>query len=52
MKQYKLVEFLLNLNVKPPCTNVQPPCTNIKPPYWQHSGDGSAPTTKVSACFT
>jgi len=24
MKHYKLVEFLSNLNVKPPCTNVKP----------------------------
>jgi len=34
-KHYKLVEFLSNLYVKPPCTNV-------KPPYWRLSGDGSA----------
>jgi len=25
MKQYELVEFLSNFNVKPPCTNVKPP---------------------------
>jgi len=24
MKLYKSVEFLLNMNVKPPCTNVMP----------------------------
>jgi len=24
-KHYKLVEFLSNLNVKPPCTNIKPP---------------------------
>jgi len=28
------VEFLSNLNVKPPRTNVKPPC-------WRLSGDGS-----------
>jgi len=32
MKHYKLVEFLSNLNVKPPGTNVKPPRTNVKPP--------------------
>jgi len=32
MKHYKLVDFLSNLNVKPPpCTNVKTPGTNIKP---------------------
>jgi len=38
MKHYKLVEFLSNLNVKPPCTNVKPPRTNVKPPlttFWR-----------------
>jgi len=34
MKHHKLVEFLSNLNVKPPRTNV-------KPPYWRLSYDGS-----------
>jgi len=36
MKHYKLVEFLSNLNVKPPFSKV-------KPPYWRLSGDGSGP---------
>jgi len=35
MKHYKLVEFLSNLDAKPPRTNV-------KPPYLRLSGDGSA----------
>jgi len=42
MKHYELVEFLSNLNVKPPCANVKPPRTNVKPPYGRLSGDGSA----------
>jgi len=25
IKHYKIVEFLINLNVKPPCTNAKPP---------------------------
>jgi len=33
LKHFKSVEFLLSLNVKPPCTNV-------KHPYWRLSGDG------------
>jgi len=41
MKHYKLVEFLSNLYVKPPCTNAKPPRKNVKPPYWRLSGDGS-----------
>jgi len=34
MKHYKLVEFLSNLNVKPPLHE-------RKAPYWRLSGDGS-----------
>jgi len=36
MKHYKLVEFYLFPNVKPPCTSV-------KSPYWRISGDGCLP---------
>jgi len=43
MKHYKFVEFLSNLNVKPPCTNV-------KPPYWRLSGDGSGSTAHAVSC--
>jgi len=42
MKYYKSVQFLLDLNVKPPCTNNKPLCTNIKTPCWWLSGNGSA----------
>jgi len=42
MKHYKSVEFLLNLNVKPPLHKRQaPPRTYVKPSYWRLSGDGS-----------
>ena len=40
-KHYKFVEFLSNLNVKPPCMNVKLSRTNIKPLYWRLYGDGS-----------
>jgi len=43
MKHYKLVEFLSNLNVKPPLHECKAlPRTNVKSPYWRLSGDGSA----------
>ena len=32
MKHYKLVEFLSDSNVNPPCTIVKPPRANVKPP--------------------
>ena len=41
MEHYRLVEFMSNLNVKPPCTNVKIPRTNVKPPIDDISGDGS-----------
>jgi len=41
MKHYMLVEFLLNLNVKPPLHERKAPSRNVKPPYWRLSGDGS-----------
>ena len=44
MKQYKLVEFFSNFNVKPPCTN-------LKPPYWRLSGDGSDTHTYLRRGF-
>jgi len=34
MKHYKLVEFLSNLNVKPPLHESKSP-HNIKPPFWR-----------------
>jgi len=40
MKHYKSVEFLLDLNVKPPLQKCQAPRTNLKPPYWRLYGDG------------
>jgi len=44
-KYYTLVEYLSNLNVKPP------PCTNVKPPSWRLSGDGSGSNSaKSSPC--
>jgi len=33
MKHYKLVEFLSNLNVKPPLHERKPPRLNVKPPF-------------------
>jgi len=42
MKQYELVEFLLNLNVKPPLHNREFPPHRHKTPCGQYSGDGSA----------
>ena len=41
IKRYELLEFLSNLNVKPPCMNVKPPRTSVNPPYERLSGDGS-----------
>jgi len=41
MKHYKLVEFLSNLDVKPPLHKCKDPRTNVKPSYWRLSGDGS-----------
>jgi len=43
MKHYKSVEYLSNLNVKPPLHKYKAPRTNGKP-YWRLSGDGSGPT--------
>jgi len=41
MKHYKLVQFLSNLNVKPPLHERKAPHTNTKSPYWRRPGDGS-----------
>jgi len=37
MKHYKLVEFLLNSNAKPPLHERKAPRTNVKPPQWRLS---------------
>jgi len=41
MKHYKLVEFLLNLNVKPPLHERKAPPHKCNDPQWWLSGDGS-----------
>jgi len=51
MKHHKLVEFLSNLYVKPPCTNIKPPRTNVNPPYWRLSGNGSVGDVNVFPCY-
>ena len=40
MKHYNLVEFLSNLNVKPPLLGHKAPPHKRKTPYWGLSGDG------------
>jgi len=50
MKHYKLVEYLSNLNVKPPRTNVKSsPHKRKAPPYWRLSGDGSVQMWETTA---